>query len=395
MSTSPHSTAANGPLVLAAAMILTLALGSVHAFSVFLEPMEQAFAASRAEVSLTYSLALVCLTLAVLAGHRVFALVRPPLFSLAACSLAALGCLFASFAGGLWGVWLGYSVLFGAANGFGYGYALQITAQANPHNKAFAMGLTTAAYALGAAVFPSLLDEALQAAGIALALQALAGVLVVAGILAAGLMQAAGARFATSSDAEPGPEPNGTGRLLAHLWFAYGAGVSAGLMVIGHATGLANDAGAARPLAVLAPVVVAVGNMTGGVIAGWATDRIGSRSVLTGLPLLSLGGLLVLLIKTDAMTALGALALVGFAYGAIIAVYPAVISNLFGTVQGIKAYGRVFTAWGTAGLVFPWLAGLLFDQAQSYTAILMVAALISALSAAGAYRLPEAESSRI
>lgn len=391
MTTTPYSTSANGPLVLAAAMVLTLALGSVHAFSVFLHPMEQAYAASRAEVSFTYSLALVSLTLAVLAGHRVFGLLPPAAFAFAACAAAAVGCMVASFASSLWGVWLGYSILFGAANGFGYGYALQIAAQANPHRKAFAMGITTAAYALGAAVFPEILDRALSASGIALALQILALVIFLAGAVAAGLMHLARAHFETSTRSQAPPDTKSSSRLMAHLWLAYGAGVSAGLMVIGHATGLATKAGAPAHLIVLAPIFVAIGNMTGGVLAGWATDKAGSRSVLTTLPLLTLCGLATLLLSSNATAALMALGVIGFAYGAIIAVYPAVISYVFGTVQGIKAYGRVFTAWGTAGLLFPWLAGYLFDRTESYTAVLSVAAMISAVSAVFAYLLPSAD----
>ncbi len=390
MTPAPSPAKASGPLVLAAAMVLTLVLGSVHAFSVFLQPMEEAFGASRAQVSFTYSLALVCLTLAVLTGHLVFGRLRPLLFALAACAAASAGCIIASLASGLWGVWLGYSVLFGAANGFGYGYALQIAAQANPHNKAFAMGITTAAYALGAAVFPNFLDHALTTAGIAQALQALALVIMIGGMVAAGLMHLADAKFETAASIDsPSNSPNSP-RLLTHLWFAYGAGVSAGLMVIGHATGLAAKAGAASHLVVLAPIFVAIGNMAGGVLAGWATDKVGSRGVLTLLPLCTLAGLVMLLTSAGALTALFALSLIGFAYGAIIAVYPAVVSYLFGTLNGIKAYGRVFTAWGTAGLIFPWLAGYLFDRAQSYTAILVLAAVISGLSAVFAYRLPSA-----
>ncbi len=388
---APQTTSpVNGRMVLAGAMVLTLALGAVHAFSVFLQPLEQAFEASRAAVSFTYSAALVCLTLAVLTGHLVFGALRPPAFCLAACSAAAAGCLVASVSGSLWGVWLGYSVLFGAANGFGYGYALQISAQANPKNKALAMGLTTAAYALGAALFPSILDRTLEGAGLAGALQVLAVIIAIAGVLAALIMRAAHATFVTAS-AEPDiSTPSQSHRLLGQLWFAYGAGVSAGLMVIGHATGLASTSGAAKSMVVFAPMLVALGNMSGGVLAGWATDKLGSRSVLTALPLMTLGGLLALLTVKEPFLALAALALIGFAYGAIIAVYPAVISYLFGTVGGIKAYGRVFTAWGTAGLALPWLAGYLFDRSQSYTTILVVAAAISGLSAICAYRLPPA-----
>ncbi len=375
-------------------MVLTLILGSVHAFSVFLAPMEQAFSASRADVSLTYSLALVCLTLAVLAGHRVFGLLKPPVFALLACALAALGCLTASWSGTLWGLWLGYSLLFGAANGLGYGYALQLSAQAMPERKALAMGLTTAAYALGAAVFPGILARALAGSGLAGALQLLAMVLGAAGLAAAALLHLARARFAVAAPAAPGEAPGSSPRLLIHLWIAYGAGVSAGLMVIGHATGLATAAGASKSLVIWAPILVAIGNMMGGVLAGWVTDRVATRTVLTALPLLSLAGLLALLTLTRTEAALAGLALIGFAYGAIIAVYPAVISYLFGTLNGIKAYGRVFTAWGTAGLVFPWLAGYLFDLSQSYTTVLTVAAVISALSAFGAHRLPEAGAER-
>ena len=78
-------TQTQGHMVLAASCILTLVLGSVHAFSVFLEPMEQAFDATRAEVSFTYSLTLVCLTLAVLAGHWAYGALRPSLFALLSC----------------------------------------------------------------------------------------------------------------------------------------------------------------------------------------------------------------------------------------------------------------------------------------------------------------------
>ncbi|MEM1199074.1 MAG: MFS transporter [Pseudomonadota bacterium] len=389
-----HSTAANGPLVLAGAMVLTLILGSVHAFSVFLAPMEQAFSASRAQVSLTYSLALVCLTLAVLAGHRVFGLLKPPVFALLACALAAFGCLIASWSSTLGGVWIGYSVLFGAANGLGYGYALQISAQAMPERKALAMGLTTAAYALGAAVFPGLLSRALAGSGFAGALQMLAMILAIAGVVAASLLHFARARFEIAAPTAPSDAPGSAPGLLIHLWIAYGAGVSAGLMVIGHATGLATSAGASKPLVLWAPILVAIGNMMGGVLAGWLTDRVSTQTVLTGLPILSLAGLLALLMLPGAGTALAGLALIGFAYGAIIAVYPAVISYLFGTLNGIRAYGRVFTAWGTAGLILPWLAGYLFDISRSYTTVLTVAAVISAISAFGAFRLPEAGAER-
>ncbi len=46
-------------LTLTAGCLLTLSLGSIHAFSVFVEPFELRFGARRAAVSLVYSFALV------------------------------------------------------------------------------------------------------------------------------------------------------------------------------------------------------------------------------------------------------------------------------------------------------------------------------------------------
>ena len=143
-----------GTWVTLASMVLASVLGSVHAFSVFLEPMENYFQTSRSQVSLTYSFALLSLTVGVLLGHRFYSLLRPASFSIAVCGLALIGTLIAASATHIIIVWLGYSLLFGLANGLGYGFALQISAQSNLENKGFVMGLVTASYALGSVLSP-------------------------------------------------------------------------------------------------------------------------------------------------------------------------------------------------------------------------------------------------
>ena len=61
----------SGHLVLIATALVAAVLGSIHAFSVFLAPLEATFGLSRATVSLTYSLALVALTLVVTIGPAI------------------------------------------------------------------------------------------------------------------------------------------------------------------------------------------------------------------------------------------------------------------------------------------------------------------------------------
>ena len=107
----------SGILVLLASSLLCSVLGSVHAFSVFLVPLEQTFEASRSLVSLTYSFALIALTIAVLFGHMVFTKISAHWFVGAVCLVAATGAFIAAFAPSLAIVWIGYSALFGGANG--------------------------------------------------------------------------------------------------------------------------------------------------------------------------------------------------------------------------------------------------------------------------------------
>ena len=121
-------------------------------------------------------------------------------------------------------------------------------------------------------------------------------------------------------------------------------------------------------------------------------DRWPVARFLVGLPLVSAIALLGIGLSDDAALTLALLAIVGFAYGAIIAIYPVAISICFGD-GGAQAYGRVFIAWGLAGLVAPWCAGFIYDVRGEYGLAMLIAALVALVSAgsAGLFRLGTVE----
>lgn len=384
----PHHTG-HGLRVLLAAAALAAVLGSVHAFSVFLTPLEGRFGASRSAISLTYSLALVALTCAVLIGPRYYARCSAARFVLITCALGAFGAGVAALAPTLPLVWLGYSLIFGAANGLGYGFGLQIAAQANPGREGLAMGIVTAAYALGSVVAPVLFALAVEASGFALAMQGLGFALVAVGLGSAALMRAGGTRFAAAS--VDGPAAPSLLSRIPLLWLGYFGGVMAGLMVLGHAAGILATL---RPgvAAWVAPVVISACNLAGSLMGGQMADRIPLGRVLAGLTLATMLALTGLASGFGAggfgASGVGAgvviplLGLVGFAYGGTIAAYPAAIAKLYGMRDSARIYGLVFTAWGAAGLMGPWLAGYLFDLSGRYDAALICAAMAASLSIA-------------
>jgi OFA family oxalate/formate antiporter-like MFS transporter len=367
-----------GVLVLVAGMALALVLGSVHAFSVFLEPLEHQFGAGRSAVSLTYSLALACLTVGVLVGHRVYARLPAPLLAVLVCLLGAAGCLVAAWGDSLALFWLGYGVVFGGANGLGYGFALQSAGQMNPKRTGLAMGLVTACYAVGAVIAPALFDVLLRAGGLAGAMLGLAAALVAIAPLVAGLLHRAKAELRVDRPADHPVDPNAQSPapqagLTLRLWLGYGTAVAAGLMAIGHATGIARAGGLGDALVLAAPMVIAAFNVAGSFFGGWLADRIALKTALMVFPAGSAVSLLVLARFDGGLGVLAALAVVGFAYGGTIAAYPAAVAYLFGDALGVRIYGRVFTAWGTAGLLAPWFAGVLFDRFGDYRIALATA----------------------
>lgn len=363
--------------VLLAASLVSTVLGSIHAFSVFIRPLEVEFSSSRSAVSLTYSLALVALTLTVLLGPRFYGRWSPAVFMLTVCLIAAIGALLAGVADSLPSVWLGYSLVFGAANGLGYGFGLQIAAQSNPGREGFAMGTVTAAYAFGSVFSPAFFGIAVEMSGFPAAMTGLSVALLAAGALSAALLRTVDFRYTESARrASSGPAPF---RDEIFLWLGYFGGVMAGLMVIGHAAGIsaAFDPGMAIWSA---PAIIAACNLAGSIIGGRLADRISLRLVLCSLALttsVALAGIALFGANRGLIVGLG---LVGFAYGGTIAAYPATISKLFGMQQSARVYGRVFTAWGCAGLLGPWLAGTLFDWTGDYRPALYLAAVFGLFS---------------
>jgi MFS family permease len=284
-------------------------------------------------------------------------------------------------AGSLPVIWIGYSLLFGGANGLGYGFGLQIAAQANKGQEGKAMGIVTAAYALGATLAPALFSYAVTSGGFQLAMLGLGAAVLLASIASAALLKIAKFKFQVNQDSRTAPSlpPDG----FALLWVAYGAGVSGGLMIIGHAAGIAS-AQRLEAASWIAPAVIAASNLAGSLIAGRLMDRFSAQWLLSTFPLLSAMSVGALALTPSPAVMLAGFAGVGFTYGGIIAAYPATIAKVFGAKNSSQIYGRVFTAWGLAGLVAPWLAGKFFAVTGNYSTALWVAAALAALSSATA-----------
>tara|TARA_B100000795_G_scaffold211911_1_gene165563 strand:- start:126 stop:506 length:381 start_codon:yes stop_codon:yes gene_type:complete len=124
----------------------------------------------------------------------------------------------------------------------------------------------------------------------------------------------------------------------------------AGLMVRGHADAIADQAGLNGQLILLAPSVLALFSMSGSLLGGWMADWVSFKVTLTMLPSLSALSLALLVLFLVDISVLFDLGVTGFAYGAIISIYPAAIATRFGAVEGVRIYGKVSIAWANTSV---------------------------------------------
>ena len=361
-------------------VLLSGVLGSIHAYSLFIESFESDLGVGRGEAGAPYSVALASLTVVVLVSHLLFRLVPGPLVVLIASGGAAIGLLLAASANSLAGVVLGYGVVFGAFNGLGYAFSLQRASESNPDRRGFALGLVTAAYALGGASTALLLDKQVAASGATSGLRWLALAIAVTGIVTSVLL--------TNNDSPARRSParlsSANLRILAPLWTAYLLAVLAGLMALGHAAAIVDDAGGPGGAAVVA---AGLASASGGLWIALVADRTATDRLLRLLPLGSAVVLVIAAVVSHGVVLMVAVAGIAFTYGALIAIYPLAVAQRFGQDGYSRAYGRVFTAWGTAGLVGPVGAGHLFEVTGSYRIPMLMAAVAAIGSSVVARRL--------
>lgn len=367
------------PFVLAGALLLSFVFGSLHAFSALMLPLQLQYQSDRASVSLAYALAVLCLTGGVFVSRWILPALGARATALLCGLLGAVGLIGVARGNALAVLWLGYGLVFGGVNGVAYSLFLDRAASALPASPGFAIGLGTAMYGAGAAACAQWEAWMLQGSSAEQVLQWLAMALFAASAVAATWFgpDESGAVGQPSPGFAIPPVP---GMDVGFFWLVYFLAAAGGLMAIAHAVPIVDALAAGADAASLAPTLNALGNVLGSLLGGMLVDRLGLRRALAVPVAVLTLSLLVVAHTVDPAVALAGLSVCGLAYGALIAVIPLVLRARFGVARFNKTFGLVFTAWGSAGLLGPFVGGMLYDQTGSYSSALALAAGSAAIA---------------
>jgi MFS transporter, OFA family, oxalate/formate antiporter len=375
------------------AILMTLALGTLYAWSVFVAPLEHEFGWKRAQTSAVFTFAAVMFAAALLVAGRLQDRFGPFWISLTGSILITLSFFLFSYTSSLYSLYFFYGVLGGVGTGFGFGTVVPVMAKWFPDRTGLAIGLALAGFGSGSAIFGSFANLVLfPRFGWRASCMILSGMFLVMTMTAAFLLKNPVVRHEPTDNisvlhtvtTRHQYTPIEVLRTPAFylLWLGFGLGSTAGLMVISQLIPFANSQGiSSAALATLGLVIGAFGNVSGRILSGWLSDILGRLNTLRVVLAISCVAMPALYWVGAHLTALYVLIyFVYFSYGAQASVIPATVSDFWGTRYAGTNYGTLFTAWGFAGILGPTIGGVLFDKYRNYAVAFYTAAALAVVA---------------
>jgi OFA family oxalate/formate antiporter-like MFS transporter len=371
---------------IAAATCINLPLGSLYAFSVFLKPMEQLFAATRSDLSIVFALATISFTVGMNAAPQLYRAASAPVLVAACAGCSTLGIVLTAGAGSLTLVLIGYGVLFGLGGGIAYIVVQQGVNMMVRRHKGLINGYIVGLYPAGAMIAAPLFGWAIGLWGLRIMLAGLATTLAVTGLVSIGLVIHAGVRLqAPSAGASP---PAGRALIFWQMWTVFFLAAAAGLTVLSQAAGIIAAYGGSTALALFATTAITGAIAAARLGGGWLVDRFSIPFVMAFAHALALTGTILLTLWPDPLVSAITLAMIGMGYGFISGSSAAAVACYWPSSSYGRIASRLYIAWCVAAVSLPVLAGHLFDVTGGYRTVVIIAGCGNLLGIAIALTLP-------
>lgn len=164
------------------------------------------------------------------------------------------------------------------------------------------------------------------------------------------------------------------------LWGMFCIGTFAGLLIIGQLRRIGiEQADLSSDMAFWLISLYAVFNWAGRIGCGIIADKIGFRNTLLAMFVLQVAVFaLFATFVTTAPLFIGT-ALVAFAFGGMLTIFPAITASYFGVKNLGVNYGLVFTAWGGGGVFGPLVGGIVRDTTGAFGMSYTISAVLSVI----------------
>lgn len=399
-------------LIVVAAVIMMISLGVIYAWGPIKNELK-VMGWSDTQAALPFSIALASDAFMMILAGLWQDRVGPRKVAVTGALLYSVGFIMSSFR--IEPLWLNfwYGIVAGAGIGIAYVCPLAALVKWFPDKKGTISGIVVAGFGSGAFFFAQIIPQLIDSAppemnGIAYVMRSFGILFLFVTTLSALIL-----RNPPKNYTPPGWEPkhsNDTPHVADYefsakemlktqqfwiMWIIYLAGVTAGIMSIGHIATYAKDmltlSGIVNIAAKAAAIVgvLSLFNGAGRLFWGWASDKIG-RSYALFLILGFLGLSMFLVTKMTTYTTIMAIAaFIGFNFGGTLATFPSITADYFGTTNFGLNYGLLISAYGFGSLIGPLLGGYIYDTSGNYNLAFTIVGTTCFLAALLAFALKQ------
>jgi oxalate/formate antiporter len=352
-----------------------------YVWTLFVKPLQGATGASLPAIQVTISLLIVLQTwLSPLQGALIERFGPRPLV-MAGCALSGLGWVLAAHAGNVVQLYLTYGVLCGIGTGIVYVGIVGQMVQWFPDRRGFACGMTAAGYGFGAILTTFPISDMLKVSGYQATLTLFGVILGLVGVAAAAFLRAPPAGFVAPAPARVIVDRRSVDSrtmlktpLFWLLFVMMTLMSTGGLMVIVQFANFSREFGIDAKVTVWGlaalPLALSIDRLTNGLTRpffGWVSDRIGRENTMT-IAFLGEAAAIVALLAVRDTPALYVLlsGVVFFGWGEIFSLFPATLTDSFGTEHATANYGFLYMAQGIGSVLGGPVAAAIHDATGSW-----------------------------
>ena len=368
-------------------LIINLCLGSIYAWSVFVEPLTDYFtgelgqAVSANDILMPFSVFLAFFAMSMPFTGKIIDTYGPRNVTIIGSVLTGLGWFLASFSSSVQMLSVMYGVIGGIGVGIAYSVLVAVSVRWFPDRRGLAVGLTVFGVGFSAFFTANIAGWFIGAYGVMNTFRIFGVMIIILTTLLALPLKFPPSGWVpggwTPPALKPGEEkPCEYNRSLMlksssfyGLWACYFIGSLAGLMAISIAKPVGTDVGIEAGLATILVGFFAIFNGVGRPVFGELTDKLTPRNTATVSFILIASASLLLWQFPIVPVYILAFAILWGCLGGWLAIAPTTTGRYFGTSDFPRCYGVVFLAYGAGAIAGPQLAGFIKTSTGSYIGV--------------------------
>lgn len=372
-------------IILIAAIITNLSLGSGYAWSVYQQALLQANPNwVITQTSLAYSISFAMVPLGMILFGKMVDNRNVKKVTFLGGVLFGLGMFLTGFANSIPMLYITYGIILGLGIGAGYGAATAVTVKWFPDKKGMAGGLTAAGFGSGAIILAPIAKSLIANYGISTTFKIMGICLLLVIVIASFVMKEApivetnsNASTTTLDSKEIKWKDMIKEGKFWLLWCIYVLAAVAGMMVIAHAANIATDYSLGDSALIV--MIVGLSNTLGRIAWGSISDKLGRYKTVLCMFIASATGLILIFLNPQfgSLAGILGLMLVASSFGGFLGSYPGITAENWGAKNAGSNYGWMFTAYGVAAIVGPSLASTIKTSSGTYGMSFVIAAIMS------------------